>query len=64
MDYIKNFENYMIGERKSLNTIKEYKSLVRDFINYINKKPEDINDFDIEDYRECSITSGERLGLL
>ncbi|SMD30256.1 site-specific tyrosine recombinase/integron integrase [Picrophilus oshimae] len=51
MDYIKNFENYMIGERKSLNTIKEYKSLVRDFINYINKKPEDINDFDIEDYK-------------
>jgi len=49
---IERFERYLMGEKRSFNTIKEYKSIVKNFLNFINKEPEKITIDDIEKYRE------------
>ncbi|MGB9815271.1 MAG: site-specific tyrosine recombinase/integron integrase [Thermoplasmata archaeon] len=51
-EIIERFERYLMGEKRSYNTIKEYRSIVKNFLNFINKDPEDITQDDIEKYRE------------
>lgn len=48
---LERFISYMIGERKSPYTIKEYKFLVGNFLDFINKPLESINVDDIENYK-------------
>lgn len=45
------FSSYMIGERKSPHTIKEYKFLVSLFLNFINKDLETCSTDDIENFK-------------
>lgn len=49
---VEKFINYLNGEKKSQNTIKEYSSLVKMFLNYINKDPKEIGLEDIEHFKE------------
>ncbi|MGC8709057.1 MAG: site-specific tyrosine recombinase/integron integrase [Thermoplasmata archaeon] len=51
-EIIERFERYLMGEKRSYNTIKEYRSIVKNFLNFINKDPEDITQDDIDKYRE------------
>lgn len=52
IDYIKKFVNFLNGEKKSQNTIKEYRSIVKQFLEFIKKEPLDIDQDDIEKFRE------------
>jgi len=49
---IERFERYLMGEKRSFNTIREYKSIVKNFLNFVNKEPEKITIDGIEKYRE------------
>jgi len=49
---IKKFENYLLAQKKSRNTVKEYKSLVKNFIEFEKKDPIHISIEDVEKYRE------------
>ncbi len=52
LDIVKRFENYLLAQKKSKNTVREYKSLVKNFLEYENKDPKNISMEDIENYRE------------
>ncbi len=49
---IKKFENYLLAQKKSRNTVREYKSLVKNFLEFEKKDPTNISIEDIENYRE------------
>ncbi len=51
-DIVKRFENYLLAQKKSRNTVKEYKSIVKNFLDYEKKDPKNISMDDIEKYRE------------
>lgn len=52
IDYIEKFVNFLNGEKKSQNTIREYRSIVKRFLEFIKKDPLDIDQDDIEKFRE------------
>ncbi|BAB59407.1 integrase / recombinase [Thermoplasma volcanium GSS1] len=49
--YVENFVSYMVGERKSKYTIKEYKFLVSKFLAFVGKTPAEVTPMDIERYK-------------
>ncbi len=49
---IKKFENYLLAQKKSRNTVREYKSLVKNFLEFEKKDPIHISIEDVEKYRE------------
>jgi len=49
--HIGEFENYLISNNSSKSTIKSYTRTVKQFLELLNKKPEDINDRDVERYK-------------
>ncbi len=51
-NYLDKFVNYLNGEKKSQNTIREYKSQINQFLNFINKDPKEVVVEDIERYKE------------
>ncbi|MGC8584607.1 MAG: site-specific tyrosine recombinase/integron integrase [Thermoplasmata archaeon] len=52
-DVITKFRNYLMGEKKSMNTVKTYVSIVKNFLNFVNNENiEEINMEDIERYKE------------
>jgi len=51
-NYVEKFVNFLNGEKKSQNTIKEYRSIVSQFLSYVNKDPYEIDMGDVEKYRE------------
>jgi integrase/recombinase XerD len=53
---LRSFERFMITERKSFYTIKEYKFLISGFLSYCNKNISDINFEDIENYKNYIVT--------
>ncbi|WP_337859900.1 site-specific tyrosine recombinase/integron integrase [Ferroplasma sp.] len=53
---LKSFERFMIIERKSFYTIKEYKFLLSGFLLYCNKDISSINYEDIENYKHFIVT--------
>jgi len=52
IDYIEKFVNFLNGEKKSQNTTREYRSIVKQFLEFIKKDPLDIDQDDIEKFRE------------
>lgn len=46
------FERYLMGEKRSYNTVREYRSIVKNFLDYVKKAPDEITLDDIEKYRE------------
>jgi integrase/recombinase XerD len=53
---LRSFERFMITERKSFYTIKEYKFLISGFLSYCNKDISSINFEDIENYKNFIVT--------
>ncbi|OWP56382.1 MAG: integrase [Thermoplasmatales archaeon B_DKE] len=53
---VKSFESYMVAERKSRYTIKEYLFLVGHFLDYVKKDLPDIDAFDIERFKKFLAT--------
>ncbi|MCL4453474.1 MAG: tyrosine-type recombinase/integrase [Candidatus Thermoplasmatota archaeon] len=53
---LRSFERFMITERKSFYTIKEYKFLISGFLSYCNKDIFSINFEDIENYKNFIVT--------
>mgnify|MGYP001626199211 FL=1 len=52
-DVITKFRNYLMGEKKSMNTVKTYVSIVKNFLDFVNNENiEEINMEDIERYKE------------
>ncbi len=49
--HIREFENYLLSNNSSISTIKSYTRTLKQFLELLNKKPEDINDRDIERYK-------------
>lgn len=49
--HLKEFENYLIGNNSSKSTIKSYMRTIKQFLELLNKKSEDINNRDIERYK-------------
>ncbi len=54
---IRSFERFMVSERKSLYTVKEYKFLISGFLNFVNKDIKNINSEDIENYKNYIVTT-------
>lgn len=55
-DEIDRFSSYMLGERKSPHTIKEYRFLVSVFLEFAQKTPDKCTIDDIEDYKNFLAT--------
>lgn len=55
-DEIDRFSSFMLGERKSPHTIKEYRFLVSVFLNFTEKTPDKCSIDDIEDYKHFLAT--------
>ncbi len=53
---LKSFERFMITERKSYYTIKEYKFLISGFLSYCNKDVSSIDFDDLENYKNFIVT--------
>ncbi len=53
---IESFRSYMIGERKSPYTVKEYAFLVSLFLKFVKKKPENCTPSDIERFKRYVTT--------
>ncbi len=51
-DIIEKFDRYLMAEKRSYNTIKEYRSIVKNFLNFVNKEMKEIAYEDVERYRE------------
>ena len=47
-EYLAKFVEYMTGERKSRYTIKEYRFLVGQFLEFMRKDPSEVTPMDIE----------------
>lgn len=45
------FESYLVGERKSRNTVRQYSYLARGFLSFLNKPLASVNEEDIERYK-------------
>ncbi|MEM3850616.1 MAG: tyrosine-type recombinase/integrase [Thermoplasmata archaeon] len=52
LEIIEKFNRHLMSEKRSYNTIKEYKSIVKNFLNFINKDIKDITLEDVEKYKE------------
>ncbi|PYB67762.1 MULTISPECIES: site-specific tyrosine recombinase/integron integrase [unclassified Thermoplasma] len=50
-EYLAKFVEYMTGERKSRYTIKEYRFLVGQFLEFMRKDPSEVTPMDIERYK-------------
>lgn len=50
------FESYLIGERKSRNTVRQYSYLAKDFLHFIDKPLPDVDDEDVEKYKHYLVS--------
>ncbi|MCL5799856.1 MAG: tyrosine-type recombinase/integrase [Candidatus Thermoplasmatota archaeon] len=53
---IEKFRSWMIGERKSRHTVKEYSFLVKHFLSFLNVDPQEIGKEEIENYKKFTAT--------
>ncbi len=54
---IRSFERFMVSERKSFYTIKEYKFLLSGFLNFVKKDVKNITNDDIENYKDYIVNT-------
>ncbi len=54
---IRSFERFMVSERKSFYTIKEYKFLLSGFLNFVKKDVKNITNKDIENYKDYIVNT-------
>ncbi len=54
---IRSFERFMVSERKSFYTIKEYKFLLSGFLNFVKKDIKNITNKDIENYKDYIVNT-------
>ena len=48
---VQSYERFLVSERKSRHTVKQYKSMLKCFFQYVNKDLRDINNTDIENFK-------------
>ncbi|MDP8012161.1 MAG: site-specific tyrosine recombinase/integron integrase [Thermoplasmata archaeon] len=52
LNYVEKFANYLNGEKKSINTVKEYTNLIKQFLEFLKKDPREVTMEDIDKYKE------------